>query len=171
MDAALCNHGRDWRLILLDLRCLSAPSRLWPLCIPRACPGVGSSLAFPVQPSVAFGGGLFRAAPGVQDLDLVSSLSGSLVAAFNGCIGWECRQMGERDSRQGRSAEMGKRVSSRQSEHGASLVEGDEALSVSGPGIGKRGLPDWIRGWSCCCMGNKSALDIIARFCMVQDAR
>jgi hypothetical protein len=55
----------------------------------RACPGVGSSLAFPIQPSIAFGSCLFRAAPGVLDLDLAALLLGCFVLAL-ACIGCEC---------------------------------------------------------------------------------
>ena len=45
------------------------------------------------------------------------------------------------------------------------------ALSESRLGAGKRVCQPWSGAQSCYCMEDKSPLDIIAEFCMVQDAR
>ena len=108
--------------------------------IPSACPGVGSSLAFPIQSSLAFGRGFFRAAPGVLDLDLAALLLGCFVLAL-ACIGCECWLICESEDHEGRCAEAGKRMASRKAGHCRSLDGGDGRIVRALLGSGQAGLP------------------------------
>lgn len=129
--------GDEWRRLPVLAR-LEASASGRRSGVSRTGSGVGPALAFPIQSSVAFGGGFLRAAAAVLNLDLVAMLFGGLVAAFAPCTGRECGQMGKRNCRQCCGAEMGKQVASVQSDHGAFRVGGDDALSVPDTGVGKR---------------------------------
>lgn len=120
--------------------CFSAAAAGSWVGIPGACPGVGSSLAFAIQPPVAFGGSFFRAAAGVLDLDLAALLLGCFVLAL-ACIGCECWLICESEDHEGRSAEVGKRIASRKAGHCRSLAGGDGRIVRVLPGSGQAGLP------------------------------
>lgn len=117
----------------------AAAARRW-VGIPGACPGVGSSLAFPIQPPVAFGCSFFRAAAGVLDLDLAALLLGCFVLAL-ACIGCECWLICESEDHEGRSAEVGKRIASRKAGHCRSLAGGYGRIVRVLLGSGQAGLP------------------------------
>lgn len=131
--------GDEWRLRSV-LTVLAASVSWRRLGVPRTCPGVGSSLAFAIEPSIAFGGCLFRATPGVLDLDLAALLLGCFVAAL-ACIGCECWLICESKDHQGRSAEAGKRIALRKAGHCRSPAGGDGRIVRALLRSGQAGLP------------------------------